>query len=311
MSSGTSYRYQDRDTVVHRLNPFAKLAWVAAVMLLAVIFDHPLYLIMLFLSTLPVIALARAWREWASLMRFMLWMSLAIVLINALVIYQGSHVLLEFTFEIPTLGQPKITLEAIAFGLGMALRLVTIVSAFVALNFTVHPDDMMQAMLKLRLPYKSVLATSMSLRFFPALVDDRERISDVQRTRGMELDRGGLLQRARNGGAVLVPLLSNSLDRAVQIAEAMEARAFGAYKRRTAFSEITLSGWDRLLAVAGLLPLPVGIYLRCLGYGKYRYYPSLQRLDPGMAGWLALAVLAALLLAILPLAWFRKRWQLD
>jgi energy-coupling factor transport system permease protein len=280
-------------------------------MLLAVIFEHPLYLMLFFLSTLPVIALAQAWREWASLMRFMLWMSVAIVLINALVIYHGSHVLLEFTFEIPTLGQPKITLEAIAFGLGMSLRLITIVSAFVVLNFTVHPDDMMQAMIKIKFPYKSVLATSMSLRFFPALVDDLERVSDVQRTRGIEIDKGGIAQRAKNGGAVLVPLLSNSLDRAVQIAEAMEARAFGAYQRRTSFKEIALPGWDRLLVAFGLSPLLIGTAIRWMGYGKYRYYPSLQHLDPGPGGWLSLTVLAVLLLSILPLAWFRKRCQLD
>ncbi len=311
MNSWVSYRYQDRGTIVHRLNPYVKLAWVSSVMLLTIVFDHPLYLLLLFLCTIPVVALGRAWTEWKSLMRFMLWLSAAIILINALVMYHGSHVLLEFNFEIPTLGQPKITLEAIVYGLAMALRMAAIVSAFVVLNFTIHPDDLLQAMIGLRLPYKSVLAASMSLRFFPALAEDRERIADVLRTRGVEFDQGGVRQRVGNSGAVLVSLLSNSLDRVTQIAEAMEARAFGACPRRTGFKEATVAGWDRLLVAWGLVPLLLGIYFRYLGYGKFRFYPSLQTIAPGTAGWLVLAALAASLLSILPLAWLRKRWQLD
>jgi energy-coupling factor transport system permease protein len=311
MTSWVSYRYQDRDTIVHNLNPFVKLAWVSSVVLLTIIFDHPLYLLLLFLCTIPVIVLGGAWAEWKSLMRFMLWLSVAIVLINSLVMYHGSHVLLEFNFEIPTLGQPKITLEAIVYGLGMALRMVAIVSAFVVLNFTIHPDDLLQAMIRLKLPYKSVLAASMSLRFFPALAEDRERIADVLRTRGVEFDKGGARQRVSNSGAVLVALLSNSLDRVVQIAEAMEARAFGACPRRTGFREVAVAGWDRLLVAWGLAPLLLGTYFRCLGYGKYSYYPSLQTITPGPDGWLVLAALAASLLLILPLAWLRKRWQLG
>jgi len=306
-----SLRYKDKGTVIHRLNPFAKLAWVGSVTLLAVIFEHPLFLLLLFLATLPVVILARAWREWVSLIRFVIYMSLVIVIINSLVMYHGTHVLLEFTFEIPTLGNPKITLEAICFGLGMSLRLLAIVSAFTVLNFTVHPDDLMLAMIKLKLPYKSVLAMSMSTRFIPTLAGDLERITDVQRARGLEMDKGRLRQKLKSRGAVLIPLLANSLDRTVQVAEAMESRAFGALKKRTYHREIRLGTYDLVTVCAAISPFFFGLYLRYLGYGGYRYYPSLQKIDPGQTGWLFLAALAVLLLLILPLAWRRRRYILD
>jgi energy-coupling factor transport system permease protein len=306
-----SYRYQDKNTVIHRTNPFAKIAWVAGVTLLAVIFEHPVYFLLLFLTTIPVIIIAGAWREWKSLVRFVIYMGIVIIVINTLVMYHGAHVLLEFTFEIPTLGNPKITLEAIFFGLGMALRLLAIVSAFTVLNFTVHPDDMMLAMIKLKLPYKSVLATSLSTRFIPAVIDDLERITDVQRSRGLEMDKGKFLARLKKRGTALVPLLANSLDRTVQIAEAMESRAFGAKKERTYFKEIQVRGFDWLVVAAGALPLIFGIYLRCAGYGGFRYYPSLQRINIGLTEGLLLACLGALLLAIIPLSLLRKRWRLD
>jgi energy-coupling factor transport system permease protein len=306
-----SFRYQDKNTVIHRLNPFAKLAWVGSITLLAVIFEHPLFLFFLLLTTLPAVFLAKAWREWVSLIRFVVYMAIVIIVINSLVMYHGTHVLLEFTFEIPTLGQPKITLEAICFGLGMSLRLLAIVSAFTVLNFTVHPDDMMLAMIKLRLPYKSVLATSLATRFVPTLIGDLERITDVQRARGLEMDKGTFRQKLKSRGAVLIPLLANSLDRTVQVAEAMESRAFGAHKKRTYYKEIRLGAYDLVTVAVGALPFFFGLYLRSAGYGGYRYYPSLQKIDPGQTGWLFLAALAVLLLLILPLAWGRRRYFLD
>lgn len=306
-----SFRYQDKGTFIHRLNPFTKLAWVGSIALLAIIFEHPLYFLILFFVTLPVVILARAWREWLSLTRFVFYLAIIIVLINTLVMYHGTHVLLEFTFEIPTLGQPKITLEAICFGLGMSLRLLAIISAFTVLNFTVHPDDMMLAMLRLKLPYKPVLATSLAIRFVPTLIDDLERITDVQRARGLEMDKGKFWHKMRNRGAVLIPLLSNSLDRTVQVAEAMESRAFGVHKRRTSFKEIKLGAFDLVTLIATSLPFLYGLFLRVHGYGGYRYYPSLQKIVPGWGEALFLVVLAVLLLWIIPLAWLQRRCQLD
>jgi energy-coupling factor transport system permease protein len=40
------------------------------------------------------------------------------------------------------MGFPSVTLEALAFGAGMSLRLFTILSAFAILTLTVHPDDL-------------------------------------------------------------------------------------------------------------------------------------------------------------------------
>lgn len=306
-----SYRYQDKDTLIHQLNPFAKLAWVCSISILAVLFDHPLYLTLLFLSTMPVIIMARVWEQWKSLIKYVLYMGLFIVIVNGLVMYHGAHVLVEFNFEIPTLGNPKITLEAIAFGLGMAIRLATIVSACTVLNFTIHPDDLLLIMVKLKLPYKSVLAVSLSTRFIPALADDLERISAVQRSRGLEMDKGKLKQRIKNRGAILLPLLSNSLDRTIQIAEAMESRAFGARKKRSYYRQIEITPLAIVTITAGLLPLFYGAFLRMIGLGSYLYYPSLQRIDPSVTEWLLILNLAVFLLAIIPLGWIRKRWELD
>ena len=306
-----SFRYKDKGTAIHTLNPFCKLGWVASIFVLALVFNNPCYLLLLFLSTLPLVIAAKVWREWASLMKFTFYLCLAIIIINVLVSSHGSHLLWQAPFRIPIIGTPAITLEAIFFGVGMSLRLLAIISAFAILTFTIHPDDLMLSMIKMRLPYKSVLVTSLTTRFIPTLIDDVERISDVQRSRGLELDRGKLVQRIRSRMAILIPLLSNSLDRTIQVAEAMESRAFGSRGKRTFYHEVKLSKFDFQILIVSLLPLALGIFMLWLGQGDYQYYPTLEKISLGGFEYFMLALLVLSLSMMVPLAFIKKRIELD
>ena len=306
-----SYSYADKRTVIHKLNPWCKLAWIASVSILALLFNNPLYLLLLFLSTLPLLLAARVWKEWAALMKFFLFLCLLIIVMNALVGNRGFHVLYQLPFAIPLVGAPRITLEATLCGAGNSLRLLAIVSAFTILTFTIHPDDLMLVLIKAKLPYKSVLVTSLSARFVPVLIADAQCIADVHRSRGLELDKGSRIQRAKNYMAIAIPLLSNSLDRAVQVAEAMESRAFGSSKERTFYKELTTTRFDIILLASALLPLVVGIGMRWLGYGGYEYYPilpgiSFTQLEAVMLGGLALSLNMMFILAPL-----KRRVDLD
>jgi energy-coupling factor transport system permease protein len=303
--------YRDKDTVIHALSPLVKLAWGGGLVVLSLIFSHPVYILMLFLSIIPLVWLAGVGREWASTLKLALWLGLSIIVINALFSYHGDHVLLTAPFRLPVVGSPVITLEAIVFGAVMALKLIVIISVFSLINLTVHPDDIMAVLLKMRLPYKSVLVTSLSTRFVPCLVEDIGRISDGYRTRGVQLDSGGWFKRLKNRGRISFALLGNSLDRAVQVAEAMEARAFGSGKKRVFYKEINVSKIDAVTLGVGLLPLAAGIGFRALGYGDYQYYPNLTSIGLGDWGWLMPTVILLLLAAVVPLAWLKRRIELD
>lgn len=306
-----SFRYRDKGSAVHQVNPFSKLAWGGSILVLALLFDNPLYLLLLLLSTLPLVMAGKVWREWASLMKLSLYLALLIIVINALVSYEGSHVLYQFSFKLPLLGTPRITFEAIVFGMGNALRLLAIMSAFAVLTLTIHPDDLMLAMIKLKLPYKSVLVTSLATRFVPTLIDDVERITDVQRSRGLELNKGGLRKRIKGAMSIIIPLLSNSLDRTVQVAEAMESRAFGSRPKRTSYRDIGLNALDVALLALCLFSLAMGISMSLIGQGAYDYYPTLQGLGMHAFEGTMLFVLVILLFMFSPLAYLRRSVYLD
>lgn len=304
-------RYHDKNTAIHRLNPVVKLAWGATIIVLSLIFDHPLYILVLLTAVVILLKSADVWREWTSVLKLSLWLGASIIVINALVSHHGNHVLVVAPFTLPVLGRLVITLEAIAFGAVMAVKLMVIISAFAFINLTVHPDDIMLVLLKMKLPYKSVLVTSLSTRFIPCLIEDVQRINDAYRTRGVLLDTGSWFRRLKNRAGIIIPLLSNSLDRAVQVAEAMEARAFGTGQKRTFYRAIKLSRMDWVILIFGLLPLGAGIMIRVFGYGDYEYYPSLPVINLGGFILLLLGILTFLLLAILPLAVLQRRVELD
>ncbi len=306
-----SYRYDDKGTAVHRFNPWCKVAWVASVFLGALLLNNPLYLLLLFLSTLPLILAAKVWKEWAALTKFILLLCVLVILVNGLVGNQGSHVLFQVPVVLPVVGAPKITWEAILCGVGNSLRLLAIFSAFTILVFTVHPDDLMLALLKVKWPYKSVLITSLSTKFVPGLVDDAQRIADVQRCRGRQFDGGGRIHRARNYMAVAIPLLSNALDRAVQVAEAMESRAFGSGNGRTFYKGLSMRRVDVVALALALCPAAFGIVLRCLGGGGYEYYPVYQPIGFALSDVITMITLAFLSNALFFLARLEEKIGLD
>jgi energy-coupling factor transport system permease protein len=303
------YTYKDKNTPIHRLNPFAKLAWILSVFILAIQFNHIYYLLALFLITLVPIIVARVWGEWLSLMKFMLFLSGLVVIITVLVNWNGEHILYQASFQVPLMGRPQITVEAIVWGITNAIRLLAIVSAFSLFILTIHPDDLMAGMVKLRLPYNLVLVNSLSTRFVPTLFEDISRISDAQRSRGLETDRGNIFQKVRGYSAVIIPLLANSLDRAIQVAEAMESRAFGSAKRRTFYKEMRVSKFDIVSIIATLFPSILGITMWCLqDFGRCQFSPWEGAGLPESP--LFTAIICSLLLIVL-LAFIKRRIELD
>ncbi|RLG22856.1 hypothetical protein DRN72_00690 [Methanosarcinales archaeon] len=271
--------YKEANTPIHRMNAMPKIIWAITILILSLIFDNPVVLILLFVATIPPAVFGKIIKEWSFFVKFGLFFIPVIVLLNIAFNHNGEHILYSLGYDLPFFGSPVITLEALFYGIMMGVRLLVILSAFAIITVSVHPDDILMLMLKMKVPYKSVLIVSLSSRFIPTLLSDVETITDVQRTRGLELDRGSIIKRIKNRFPVLVPLLANSLERSVEIAEAMEARAFGENKKRTFYKELKLSNADKLVSVFIFSTLLVGIIARFLGYGIYEYYPVLSPIE--------------------------------
>ncbi len=213
--------YKYKDTRFHNLGAGTKSVAVAAIVAMSLLLDEPPALLAIFALTAAIVLEARIARGWLFYMRVAAWIGGMIFLLNLLLNQGGETVLFRAHLGLPLFQSLRITLESVLFGLVMALRMAAVMSAFAIFSLTVSPDQLMQLMRRLRVPEKSVFLTSLATRFVPSLLEDMETLSQVQRARGAKL-RG-----IRGKGPIIIPLLSNSLERSVSVAEAMEARGFG------------------------------------------------------------------------------------
>ena len=90
-----------------------------------------------------------------------------------------------------------------------------------------------------------------AIKFVPNLVAELERMIKAQAARGARFDQGGLLDRARKVGGLLIPLFVNSFNRAETLTTAMNARCYRGGRGRTKRRVLTFGRNDALaLAVA-------------------------------------------------------------
>jgi energy-coupling factor transport system permease protein len=172
---------------------------------------------------------------------------LAVVLVTPFVETIGSHPLWTGP-TVPVLGQLDVTSEELRNGLFQGLRLTAVALAFSAYALLLDHDRLVQSA---RVARRSVLAVALATRLVPTLERDAAGLVEALRGRGVEVT--GVRGRAR----LLSPLLAGSLERALNLAEAMEARGYG----RPGATRAPRAGWtdrDRAALVAAVLLVAIG-----------------------------------------------------
>jgi energy-coupling factor transport system permease protein len=141
---------------------------------------------------------------------------------------------------IPVVGTLDVTSTELTGAVFNACRLAAVSLAFAAYALWLDHDRLVQAAGFAR---RSVLAVALATRLVPALERDAAGLVEALRGRGVEPE--GLRGRAR----LVSPLLAGSLERSLNLAEAMDARGFG----RAGATRMAQPPWGALdrLAVAG------------------------------------------------------------
>jgi energy-coupling factor transport system permease protein len=226
-----------------------KFIYVCAVFVVAIIFGTILPLIALFLMQIPFVLLAGVRREWLRSLRGAMFLATFIFLTNIL-------------FRFVSAGYVFLPVD-IEFSVAMTLRFVVLVESFSVFFLTTSPDMLGLALEQSRVPYEFSFAFTTAVRFVPVLAEEAQTIMDAQKARGLELEKGNFMKRIRNYVPVLIPLIVSAIRRSLELAEAMESRAWGATKKRTNLYGLKLHRGDfALLAITvGVLVLAVYIWL--------------------------------------------------
>lgn len=222
------FDYRRGTSLIHKMDPRAKLVYLILFSALAVYFLNPILLFALFLSSIPIVAIAGISKRWSQSIRGSAFFIVMIFVINFIVyLFYGLPIM-----------------EAITLSVAMSFRFVVLISIFSSYFLTTSPEDLTQSMVQLRVPYDYALTFNMAMRFVPTLSKEAQIIMDAQKSRGLEMEKGNFMQKIRNYIPVLVPLIVSSFRRAELVADAMESRAFGATKKRTSLYVLQLGNID-------------------------------------------------------------------
>ena len=281
------------------------LIWLCAAVLALTLAPGPPYALLALLASALV---AAAWgdsapdgRPFALFARLGAFVLLGYVVFSVITVggARGQTVLLHLpAMHLPdalggvVLGGP-ITAEALALGASRGLVIWALLAAFGAFNSLINHYRLLR--LAPRSLFHAGLAVTIAITFVPHLVRASAEIREAQRARGHRF--GGL----RTWLPLVAPLLAGSLEKSVQLAEALDARGFG----RTRPDERALLR-QQLAALAGVLLLGAGAF-GWLYYGP-RVAPWSLAAGALGAGALVLAM-RALGALVTRTAYRRERWR--
>ena len=254
--------YRSRPSALHAARAGVGAAFCGGFALVGALYRHPLVLAGALTGIVVAGMAAGVGREVARSLRLALPFALLVALVNAIV-YQGGDTLLVRGGEF--LGRRwDITLEAAAEGAMVGLRIVVLIAALGGLmSAAVDPDQLLKALR--RVSYRSALTATLATRLVPVLARDAGRMGDAARCRPHPPGRLAVARAA----------LAGSLDRAVDVAAALEVRGY-ALAGRPARGRRPWSRHDLRIAAAALAVAAIAVAGAVAGAGHVEAYPTLD-----------------------------------
>lgn len=258
MSVFEGFKFRKVSSRVHNLDPRIKFFFVIVMFVMAILFSRLLALVVLFFIPLPFVFVARVKREWLRSLRGAAFLAIFIFASNFIFVYFFPGSYSEITAPVDTVGEYMFLFERAS---AMTLRFVVLIASFSVFFLTTSPDHLGLALQQSHIPYEFCFAFTTAVRFVPVLADEAQAIMDAQKARGLELEKGNFLKRVKNYIPILIPLIVNAIRRSLELAEAMESRAWGASEKRTNLYVLKLKRADYFLLLLSVLILIIAFYV--------------------------------------------------
>ena len=281
--------YAARPGPLGRARPWIAAAFLAPLAVIAFTFANPLVLVAAGVAAAGAGILSGAGRSIAQPLRWSFGLAVMVVAVNVIASQRGDTILIR-GFDLPVLGQIDVSLEALAEGAVLALRIVVALVVFAVWSACVDPDRVLRAIRPIAA--RSALTATLVSRLVPIAAADGARMAEAGRLRGpaaAPVGRAALTRR----------LVAGSLDRSVDIAATLELRGYG-LGIRSRMPRHPRERGEVALLLAGLANLLLVAAAGLAGIAAFDAYPRVAMdLDPPTV-LLAVAVLAIAIAPLLP-----------
>lgn len=221
-------------TLAHRptrpMHPWAWWGWALGVAAAATLTTNPLLLALLALAVVSVVVTRRTDDPWARTVG--VYLTLAAVVLGVRLLFQvlfGDDGGATVVFRLPQIELPAwaagiriggpVTLEGLLYATYDALRLCVMLLCLGAANALANPKRALRSVPGAL--YEASVAVVIALSVAPQLIESTQRVRRARRL------RGGASTGWRAVRAVVVPVLTDAIDRSLALAAGMDARGFG------------------------------------------------------------------------------------
>ena len=268
MNNLTFGRYAPFDTCVHRLDPRNKILMM--VLLLVTIFLRVnswssalivtgfLFLFLIIVMLISRISFIQLFKSLSGM-----WFLILVLLIIYIFIPNPNYNPDHIAFYIGTYG---VNYDSFYQSGYIIFRLILMLMITMILTSTTKPMDLTYAIEWYLTPLKLVkfpahivaMTLSIALRFIPTLLDETQRIMKAQASRGVDFNRGGLFKRIGSLLSLIIPLFVSAISRSEELSNAMEARGYDPYGKRSRYRVLRF-GWNDLLGFLLILVIFGGV----------------------------------------------------
>lgn len=263
-----------KNTIIHRIDPRAKIALLISTAFTVVALDNPKTMLILLLISLAGYVFARMPLSKLKALSILLILGLWGTMLSQALFYSQLPRTVIFTIirpDTPIIGYLTgglvVYQEGFRYGAVQGLRSAVMISVGLLMSWTTDARNMLSGLVRLKIPYNIAFMVVTSMRFLPIILAEVATIVTVQRLRGFKPTRvgAGVIKTAIN---TLTPTLASCVRRASVLAISVEGRAFRAYDTRTYLKELRLTFLDKAIIFTGIITA-VAIITSKIIYGLY------------------------------------------
>lgn len=247
-------------SIVHSIDPRVKMIFLIAYIVITFCTFNFYALAIPFCLAIAFMLLSRiSIKQYLKSMK----MIIVIVVITSVLnlFYGGGKVLIQF-------GPVSITQGGVNNSIIIVTRILCLIIASAALTFTTSPTDLTDAIERLMKPLKVfhikvheiAMMMTIALRFVPTLLEETDKIILAQKSRGADMEGGGIVQKAKAFIPILIPLFVSAFRRAFELATAMECRCYHGGEGRTRMKSLHMQARD-VISIIFLALIIAGVIL--------------------------------------------------
>lgn len=246
--------YEKKDTIIHKVDSITKILHIILAIVVPVILPSKIIALAFLVLSLIFLCFGKVLKKVVPIIGFSFIVLLSVIVIQGL-FKSGNET------EAFKLGGFIFYKEGLSYALDICLRVLNILCSVSILILTTKPSDLIETFIRRGLSPKIGYVLSAVLQLIPQMTSTMSKITDAQRSRGMETE-GNIIVRLKAFLPLIAPATMNSLTSTRERSMALEVRAFDSKEKKTFLNEEKIYRGNKFIRLAMILVFAVSIIWR-------------------------------------------------